>query len=82
LSTAVTVEAKVVALASDVSGMPEDAIRSSGYLCDVMEHEVYMLIVAAIEAHYKFRFDMGIYEIDSIKELVALTEDHLDAFSK
>lgn len=69
------IKAKVVSLASDVSGMSEEDIRTSGYLCNVMEYEVYLQLLPALEAFFHIKYDMRKYEVDSIGGLCRLTED-------
>jgi len=69
------IKAKVLSLASDVSGMPEETIRKSGYLCNVMEYEVYIQLLPVLEAFFHIKYDMRKYEIDSIEGLCLLTRD-------
>lgn len=67
------VEDLVLSFASDISGMPEASIRSSGYLCDVMEYEVFTDVILALERHLGIKFGKVQYEIENIRGLVALT---------
>lgn len=69
------IKAKVVSLASDVSGMSEEDIRTSGYLCNVMEYEVYLQLLPALESVFHIKYDARKYEIDSIEGLCLLTRD-------
>lgn len=71
------IKANVLSLASDVSGMPEDVIRKSGYLCNVMEYEVYMQLIPVLEATFHIKYGMRKYDIDSIEGLCLLTRDIL-----
>ena len=75
--SATTTEATVLSVASDISGIPEISIASSGYLCDVMEYEVFCDIISALEGTLSIKFDTRRYEIESIKELIALTDEAL-----
>lgn len=70
-----TTEATVLTVASDISGVSESVIASSGYLCDIMEYEVFTDIVNALESKLTIKYDSRRYEIESIKELVALTQE-------
>lgn len=74
-----TTEATVLTVASDISGVPETVIASSGYLCDIMEYEVFTDVVNALEHKLSIKYDSRRYEIESIKELVALTDETLRA---
>ena len=77
--TIADVEATVLSVASDISGMPVDAILGSSYLYDVMEHLVFLDFVSALASKLAIEFDDRIFEVDSIREVIGIATDIVGA---
>lgn len=62
----------VYAAISDISGIPTSIVQTTAFLFEIMEHDVFLDIVSALQDRLDIQFGSEIYEIDKVSELVNL----------